>query len=84
MGLFNFLIQVGSKDKAFQILVSSVINLCVVALPTLVSLTDENDILTDLHHRVHIMSVDNCSDVILMCDFKNQMVDKQRCLRIQT
>jgi len=41
-------------------------------------LVDEYDVLTYAEHRIHIVGIDYCGDIILMCDVAQQLVNQYR------
>ena len=60
-----------SKYKVIQLLVACVEDIILRAFPPLVTIVYEYNLLTNLHHRVHIVSVDDGGNVILLGDVAN-------------
>ena len=59
LNLFHFAEQVGGKNKIIEFLVVGIHHVIFGALPLLMAFIDEDDILTNAHHRVHIVRVDD-------------------------
>ena len=48
------------------------------------TLADEADVLTDTHHRVHIVGVDDGCHIVILGDAREEFVDDERSLWIET
>ena len=53
------------------------------ALPLLHALLDEDDVVADVHHGVHVVGVDHGGHLILHRDVVNQVVDQEGGLRVE-
>lgn len=71
-----FLKQVVGKYEFVEGFVGSLVDLVHIADPFAVSLVEENYILADAKHRVHVMGVYNRCDIILMCDIAEEFIDE--------
>ena len=69
---FHFLQQIRSKDKVVQSLVGCGKDLVFVPFPFFPSLIDEDDAVSDTHHRVHVVCVDDGCHVVFGSDVMNQ------------
>ena len=74
-GLAHFFQQVAGEDEVGEALVGGVHDLRGVALPLLMALVDVDDVLTDAHHGVHVVGVDDGGHVELAGDGVQQVVD---------
>ena len=59
LNLFHFAEQVGGKNKIIEFLVVRIHHVIFCALPFFMSFINEDNILTNSHHRVHIVRVDD-------------------------
>lgn len=48
------------------------------------AIVDEDDVFTDTHHRVHVMCVDDSSDIVFLCDAGQKFVYDKGSFRIET
>ncbi len=76
--------EVGSEDEVVELLVGRSHYLVFVALPFLVTLVDEADVLTDAHHRVHIVGIDDGCHIVILGDAREEFVDDERSLWVET
>ena len=81
---FDFLEEVGGKDKVVKRLIVGRKYKVFIAGPFAVSLIDEYDIFADAEHRVHIVGVDDGGNIILVRDVAEQFIDKYGCLGVET
>ena len=74
-GSTHFLEQVAGKNEVGETLVCGIHDFPTMALPVFVALVNEDDVLTDAHHAVHVMRVDDGRRVVFLGDAAEQLVD---------
>ena len=67
--------QIRSEDKFVELFVCAIHYHCLVTFPFRSALADENDIVTDTHYGVHVVGVDDGSNVKFFGDTLKQFVD---------
>jgi hypothetical protein len=72
----HLLEKVCRKNKVIESLVCSLEDEFLVADPFTMSLVYENNILAYTQHRVHVMSVDNGCDIVLVSDVAQKFIDE--------
>ena len=82
--LFHFLEQIIGKDKFVESFVGGVIYLVHVTDPFAVSFIYECNVLADTEHRVHVVGVYDCGDVIFVCDITEKFVNHNRSAWVKT
>lgn len=55
-----------------------------VADPFTITLVDENDVLSDSQHGVHIVGVDDCGYTVFVGDVVEKLIDENRGSRVKT
>ena len=72
---FYFPEQVGRKDEIVQRLVR-VITCSFCSLPFLHAFLNKDDIITNIHHGVHVVGIDNGRHIVLHRNVVNQIIDQ--------
>src|SRR5258706_3219072 len=72
------------ENKIIQFLYPRIHNYFFGALPFFFPFIEEHDFFTNAHHRVHIVSNDNGSNIELMGNFMDQFINQNRRLWVQT
>ena len=67
--------EFGGIDELIEGFVVDVVDLVFVANPPNMSLVDKDDVFTDTHDRIHVVSVDYGGDAVFMGDVAEQFVD---------
>ena len=83
LDLFHLSEQVGGEDEVVERFVVGGDDLLFRALPLLNALFDEDDVVADVDHRVHVVGVDYGRHLILHGDVVDQVVDQKRRLRVE-
>ena len=82
--VLDFLEEVGGKHEVAESLVGCLVYKFLITNPLAMSFINENDVFTDAKHGVHVVGVDDGRYLIFMGDIAQQLVDKDRCLRVET
>ena len=69
--------QIAGEDKIGETLVVGVHDLAADALPFLMTLVVEDDILANTHHGVHVVGIDDSGHVEFLGDAVQQVVDDE-------
>ena len=72
-----------SEHEIVQLAVIGMQNIVLGAFPPFLPLMDKNNVFADLHHRVHVVRVDDRRDVVFLGDLLDQVVDQHRRHRIE-
>ena len=72
------------EDKVVELLILGVEDIILGALPPLLALVDVDNLVANLHHRVHIVGVDDGGDVILDGDVVDEVINHDRCLWVES
>ena len=83
LDLFELARQVGSEDEVVQGLVVRGDDFALGALPLFDALFNEDDVVADVHHGVHVVGVDDGRHVVLHGDVVDKVVDEKRGLRVE-
>ena len=75
--LAHVLEEVAGEDEIRQAGVCRVHDFIALPLPFFVAFVDEDDILADTHHRVHVVGIDDGSGVVFLGDTTQQVVDDE-------
>ena len=81
--LAELLAEIGGKDKVVEPLVVGGEDFLIAALPRLVALIDEEDVLANADDGVHVVGIDDGGDIVLVGDVGDELVDDERCLGIE-
>ena len=73
---FYFPEQVGRKDEIVQRLVIRGDYLLFCSLPFLHAFLNKDDIITNIHHGVHVVGIDNGRHIVLHRNVVNQIIDQ--------
>ena len=84
IGFFDLAEQVGGKDKTVQFFIGGMHDVVFGSFPFLVSFTQIHDIVSNPHHGVHVVGIDNGCHIEFHCNIMNQLVDDDRGFRVQT
>ena len=69
--------QVAGEDEVGEPFVAGLHDLAALSLPVFMTLVDEDDVLSDAHHRIHVVGIDDGGDVELLGDAAQQVVDDE-------
>ena len=81
--LAHVLQEVAGKDEIGEAGVVGPHDLAALALPFLMALVDEDDVLADAHDGVHFVGVDDGGHVELTGDALQELVDDERGLGVE-
>lgn len=59
-------------------------NILFRSFPCFHSFVDKENLFANFHYRIHIVGVDNSSNIKLHRDFMNQLIDDQGSFRIES
>ena len=76
--------DIGSEDEVVETTVVGIHDFLIGALPLGTTFTDEDDFLTNTHHGVHVVGVDDGGDVVFVGDALNEFVDNDTGLWVKT
>ena len=74
--------KLGGKDEFIQQLVLGKDNLLAISAPFFFSIIQVQDIVSNLHHTIHVMCIDDGGGVVFYGDFLNQFVYHHGGLRV--
>ena len=80
---FDFLEEVGGKNKVVERLIVGRKYKVFITGPFAVPFIDEYDIFADAEHRVHIVGIDDGSDIVFVRDIAEQFVYEYGCLGVE-
>ena len=75
--LAHVLQEVAGEDEIGEAGVVGSHNLTALALPFFMAFVDEDDVLADAHHRIHVVGIDDGGDVELLGDAAQQVVNDE-------
>ena len=78
-----FLEQFAGKHEIVQCFVVAIHDLVSGSLPLFLAVFEEQHIVADLHDGVHVMAVDDRTNIELACDIVYQCINYQTRFRIQ-
>ena len=81
---FYFPEQVGRKDEIVQRLVIRGDYLLFCPLPFLHAFLNKDDIITNIHHGVHVVGIADGRDVVFFGNAVEQVIYDKRCLGVET
>ena len=81
--ILYFAEKLGREYEFIQVTIIRMIYFVIISGPIQFTLIYEYDMLADAEHRVHVVGVDDCSNIIFMSDIGQQFVDHYRCARIE-
>ena len=71
------------EDKVVQLLIIGLQNVIFRAFPPLLALVDIYNLLANLHHRVHIVSIDDGGNIVLLRNALDKVINDNRGLRVK-
>ena len=80
----NALEQFGGEDKFCDVWLVGSNDLMPVAFPGLDAIFEKDDVVSDLHNRIHIVGIDHRGDAIFLGDLAHQIVNDHSRLWIET
>ena len=73
-----------SEDEIVQFAVVALEDVVLGALPPFLAFVNKDNLLANLHYRVHIVRIDDCGDVVLLGDLFDEIIDYDRGHWVET